>query len=203
MAKQVRYLRQVNTHLEDKYGAERAHEIMEKALKRYDELIDENKDEPREYYMHTRERIYPSIAVFDALLEEGVERSEAEAFVTDYYRWRSQGMASKIKVVFKIPGLYKIVPKFFFSLTQKSFGPKAGFSSENQLIGKGAMSFDMTECPYHKKCVHYGCPEIVKGFCDADDSCYGNMHPKISWDRTKTIGCGDDVCDFKVHIREN
>lgn len=65
------------------------------------------------------------------------------------------------------------------------------------------MSFDMTECPYHKKCVHYGCPEIVKGFCDADDICYGNMHPKISWDRTKTIGRGDDVCDFKVHIREN
>ena len=30
-----------------------------------------------------------------------------------------------------------------------------------------------------------------------------NTHPKISWDRTKTIGCGDDVCDFKVHIREN
>lgn len=117
MTKQVRYLRPVNTHLEDKYGAERAHEIMEKALKRYDELIDEKKDKPREYYIHTRERIYPSIAVFDALLEEGVERSEAEAFVTDYYRWRSQGMASKIKVIFKIPGLYKIVPKFFFSLT--------------------------------------------------------------------------------------
>ena len=117
MAKQVRYLKQVTPHLADKYGAERANAIMKKALKRYDELIDENRDEPQEYYMHTRERIYPSIAVFDALLDEGIERSEAEAFVTDYYRWRSQGMASKIKVIFKIPGLYKIVPKFFFNLT--------------------------------------------------------------------------------------
>ncbi|MBR2528085.1 MAG: L-2-amino-thiazoline-4-carboxylic acid hydrolase [Blautia sp.] len=43
----------------------------------------------------------------------------------------------------------------------------------------------------------------LKGFCDADDVCYGNMHPKISWDRTKTIGHGDDICDFKVHIKEN
>lgn len=202
MAKQVRYLRQVSPHLEDKYGAERANAIMEKALKRYGELISENKDEPREYYMHTRERIYPSVAVFDALLDEGVKRSEAEAFVTDYYRWRAQGMASKIKAVFKIPGLYRIVPKFFFNLTQKSFGPEAGFSSENQHLGKGEMHFDMTRCPYHEKCVHYGCPEIVKGFCDADDICYGNMHPKISWDRTKTIGHGYDVCDFKVHIKE-
>ncbi|WP_035799127.1 hypothetical protein [Butyrivibrio sp. NC3005] len=29
----------------------------------------------------------------------------------------------------------------------------------------------------------YGCPEIVKGFCDADDICYANMHSKLSWDR--------------------
>jgi len=202
MAKQVRYLREVTPHLEDKFGAEKAGLIIEKALKRYDELIDENRDEPKEYYMHTRERIYPSVAVFDALLEEGVGRTEAEAFVTDYYRWRSRGMASKIKAIFKIPGLYKIVPRFFFVMTEKSFGPKAGFTSENQYLGKGEMHFDMTVCPYHEKCVHYGCPEIVKGFCDADDICYGDMHPMISWDRTKTIGRGDDVCDFKVHIRE-
>ncbi len=45
------------------------------------------------------------------------------------------------------------------------------------------------------------CPEIVKGFCDADDICYGNMHPRISWDRTKTIGHGDGICDFKVRIK--
>jgi hypothetical protein len=50
------------------------------------------------------------------LLDEGVGREEAENFVTDYYRWRSSGMASRIKGLFKIPGLYKIVPKFFYSM---------------------------------------------------------------------------------------
>ncbi len=111
-------------------------------------------------------------------------------------------MASKIKAIFKIPGLYKIVPKFFFKLTQKSFGPKAGFSAKNLRIGKGEMSFDMTACQYYEKCVQYGCPEIVKGFCDADDICYGSMHPKISWDRTMTIGHGAEKCDFRVHIKK-
>ncbi len=202
MAKQVRYLKQVVSHLVEKYGEDKAKEIMTKAQKRYDELIEENKDEPKEYYMHTRERIYPSVAVFDALLDEGIERGEAEDFVTGYYRWRSGGMASKIRSVFRIPGLYKIVPKFFFSMTQKSFGPQAGFKAVNQYLGKGEMRFDMVRCPYYDKCLHYGCPEIVKGFCDADDICYGNMHPKISWDRTRTIGHGDGVCDFKVHIKE-
>ena len=202
MAKQVRYFRQVVSHLKNKYSQEKAEAIMSKALERYAELLEENKDEPKAYYMHTRERIYPSIATFDALLNEGIDRKEAENFVTDYYRWRSGGMASKIKVIFKIPGLYKLVPKVFFSMTQKNFGPGAGFVSKNQYLDKGEMRFDMVKCPYNDKCTKYGCPEIVKGFCDADDICYGNMHPKISWDRTKTIGHGDGVCDFKVRTRD-
>ncbi len=41
----------------------------------------------------------------------------------------------------------------------------------------------------------------VKGFCDADDICYGDMHPRISWNRTKTIGYGDDVRDCKASIK--
>ena len=45
-------------------------------------------------------------------------------------------------------------------------------------------------------------PEIVKGYCDADDICHGNMHPKLEWGRTKTLGHGGDVCDFKIRIRE-
>ncbi len=203
MAKEIRYFRQVISHLENKYGKDNAREIISKARERYSELLEENRDEPKEYYMHTRERIYPSIALFDALLSVGIYRKEAEDFVTDYYRWRSAGMASKIKTIFKIPGLYKIVPKFFYSMSQKSFGPSAGFASKNQYLNKTEMRFDMVKCPYNDKCTKYGCPEIVKGFCDADDICYANMHPKLSWDRTKTIGHGDEVCDFRVHIIES
>ena len=164
MTKLVRYFRQVVPHLEEKYGKYKAQVILQNALGRYDKLIDENKDEPKAYYMHTRERIYPSIAVFYALCDEGASRKEAENFVTDYYRWRSGGMASKIKAIFKIPGIYKIVPKVFYSMTEKSFGPQAGFASENQFLSKNEMRFDMVRCPYYDICTRYGCPEIVKGF---------------------------------------
>lgn len=200
MGRQIRYLRQVKSHLEEKYGNEKAQSVIRKAQERYDELVEENKNEPKEYYMHTRERIYPSIAVFDALLSEGIERKEAENFVTGYYRWRAGRVAPMIEAVFRMPGLYRIVPKFFYIMTQKSFGPQAGFKFENNYLGKGEMHFDMVKCPYHDTCLKYGCPEIVRGFCDADDICYGNMHPMLSWDRTKTIGHGDGICDFKIHI---
>lgn len=203
MAKQVRYFRELPPHLESKYGKEKATIILNKALQRYEELITENSDEPKAYYMHTRERIYPSIALFDALFSEGVSRKEAEEVVTGYYRWRSTGMASKIKSIFKIPGLYRIVPKFFSSIARKSFGPEAGFVSENHSVSKNEVRFDMVQCPYQMTCAKYGCPEIVKGFCDADDICYGHMHPKVIWGRTKTLGYGDGVCDFKITLKED
>ncbi len=201
MGKQVRYLRQIISHLEEKYGKEKTASIMEKAKKRYEELLEENKDEPKEYYMHTRERIYPAIAVFDAMTKEGIDRKETADFLVDYYKWRSSSLAPLIRKAFRIPGLYKIVPKFFFNMTNKSFGPDAGFASQDPYLSKTEVRFNMTKCPYNDKCTKYGCPEIVRGFCDADDICYGNMHPKLSWERTKTLGYGYDVCDFKVRIK--
>ena len=145
MAKKVKYLKQVAVHLERRYGQTKAQTIMGKALKRYEELIEENKDEPKEYYMHTRQRIYPSIAVFDAIISEGIDRGEAADFVVTYYKWRSSNLAPKLKAIMKIPGLYKVAPKFFYSMTRKSFGPQAGFASDNIHLGKNDMGFDMTK----------------------------------------------------------
>ncbi len=202
MAKQVRYFTQIVGHLNREFGQEKSEAIMAKALQRYDELLEENKDEAKECYIHTRERIYPAIACFDALLSEGVERKKAADFIVDYYKWRSGKLAPFIQKAFKIPGLYRIVPKFFMGMTEKSFGPKAGFASKDHFVSKDEVRLNMTRCPYFEKCKQYGCTEIVRGFCDADDICYGHMHPKLSWDRTKTIGYGYDVCDFKVRIRQ-
>lgn len=95
-----KYLKNIRSHLEEKYGKSKTDLIMEKALKRFDELIEENKDEPKEYYMHTRERIYPAIAAFDAMLSEGVDRKETAQFLVDYYKWRANTLAPKIKLIF-------------------------------------------------------------------------------------------------------
>ena len=202
MAKKVKYLAQIVYRLEEKYSKQKAQSIISKALKRYDEIILENKDEPKEHYMHTRQRIYPAIAIFDAMLSEGIDRKETSDFLVEYYKWRSSKIAPLIKIAFKIPGLYKAVPKYFFNMTQKSFGPHMGFESKDKYLSKTEMSFNMIKCPYFEKCKQYNCLEIVRGFCDADDICYGNMHPKLTWDRTKTLGYGKDCCDFKIRIKE-
>ena len=200
MSEKNRYLNQIVPHLEKKYGKAKTDEIMRFAWNRYHVICEENAEEPKSHYMHTRQRIYPAIAVFDAMLKNGIDRQETADFLIEYYKWRSGGVAPKVKMIFKIPGLYKIVPKFFFNMTQKSFGPQMGFGSENKYLSKEEMRFDMVVCPYQDKCVTYGCPEIVKGFCEADDVLYGELHPKLKWGRTKTLGKGGDCCDFKITI---
>ena len=154
MSQRVKYLVQIVPHLEERYGTAGAQAIVQRAVARYEELLEENADEPKAYHMHTRERIYPAIAAFEAMLAEGIERAEASDFLVGYYTWRAESMAAMVK------------------------------------------------CPYMDICVRYGCPEIVRGFCDADDVCYGNMHPKLSWERTKTLGHGHDCCNFKIRILE-
>ena len=124
MAKEVKYLKQVAVHLEKKYGTSKAQSIMERARKRYEELVEENKDEPKAYHMHTRQRIYPSIAVFDALISEGIAREESAEFVVSYYKWRSAKLAPTIQAIMKLPGLYKVAPKIV-----------RGFCDADEIVG--------------------------------------------------------------------
>lgn len=201
--KRVKYLVQLALHLEARFGETKAQAIVSSAFVRYDELLEENGDEPKAYHMHTRERIYPAIAAFYAMLGEGVDRAEAADFLVGYYTWRAGGMARVIKILLRIPGLYKVIPKLFFSMTQKAFGPQAGFAAKDSHLSKDEMRLNMVRCPYMDACVRYGCPEIVRGFCDADDVCYGDMHPKLTWERTKTLGYGFDACDFRIRIKKS
>ena len=202
MTKQPKYLRNMVPELKEKYGEEKAREILANAERRYAALIEENKDDPPAYSGQKRERIYPCIALFHALVDAGTEREEAAAFVTGYYRRLAERAAPVIRAVLKIPGLYRLVPKLFFDTALKHCVPEAGFLTENRFLSKTGMRFDMVKCPYQDSCVRYGCPELVKGFCDTDDICYGNMHSRLSWERTGTLGHGDALCDFKLRITE-
>ena len=100
-----------------------------------------------------------------------------------------------------IPGLYRKVPAIFAEQTPKLFGPAAGFAATEIQTTGGVWRIDMTKCPYHDACVQYGCPELCHCFCDSDDITYDGMHPKLLWHRTKTLGRGDDRCDFCLKIQ--
>lgn len=194
------FLQGIERFMSKFYDSDKIQRIMSFAWERYEELVAENQNEPKAMYIHTRERIYPGIAVFDSMIREGIAREEAARMIIDFYRWRSEKVARVIRKMFKVPMMYKIAPKLFYKATTKSFGKAAGFEANFYETSKDLLRFDMTVCPYYNICKKYGCPEIVAAYCEADDVCYGDMHPYLKWERTKTLGKGGDCCDFCIRI---
>ena len=86
-------------------------------------------------------------------------------------------------------------------MTRSNFGPKAGFQAVYYETTNKVLRFDMIKCPYFDICKAYGCEEIVRAYCHADDVCYGSMHPRIEWGRTQTMGDGGTCCDFKITVK--
>ena len=194
------FLNEISAMIRQRYG-EKHTAILASAWERYGALCAENTDEPKAVQTHTRRRIYPAIAVFESLVAVGISREDAAQLILDFYMTRAQKPAKAIQNLLKIPGLYKVVPKLFLMGVNKMFGPDAGFKAKHYEAEQCCFRIDMQECPYMNICRKYGCPEIVPAFCASDDVAYGNMHPKLIWGRTKTLGRGDESCDFKLTVK--
>ncbi|MBQ8642242.1 MAG: L-2-amino-thiazoline-4-carboxylic acid hydrolase [Clostridia bacterium] len=182
-------------------GKEPAEKIIEAAQGKYRELVAQNADESKAMHPHTRQRIYPGIALFQALTEAGVSRENAAEMFRLFYRQRAEKPAASIRKLLKIPGLYRLIPQIFRFMMKKSFGEDAGFRADFYNTPKDEFRADMVVCPYLAICRRYGCPEIVPAFCETDDVAYGNMHPCVIWGRTKTLGKGSDCCDFHIVLK--
>ena len=182
-------------------GPETGKTVMENAHRRYAELLEENKEEPKAMDPHTKARIYPAIAVFESLLDAGCSREEAAKVIYDFYDLFARKGGKILQTLLKAPGLYKKIPKVACGMIDKSFGADAGFTSVQRKVDQNGMHIDMLVCPYNDICRKYGCPEIIPAFCHSDDMAYGHMHPKLIWARTQTLGRGGDCCDFIIRVK--
>ncbi len=186
----------------EEIGKHKASRIAEAAQKRYEELLAENADDSNALKAHTFKRIYPSIAVYEAFQEEGIETEKAAWYIREYFQRFSAKIVPHLQRLIKVFGLARKIPKFFMKISVKSFGTDAGFEYEFPESHGNEARFNIVHCPYYETCKRYGCPEITTVFCDGDDAGYGNMHPKLIWGRTKTIGRGDECCNFLLQYRE-
>lgn len=169
--------------------------------KRLEELRQENAGASPEKQFHLEEQILPGIAIYETL-QTVLPKEKALQTVHGYVEQRAWKLKRIFRALLHIPGLYKKVPGIFSEQTTKMFGTAAGFvATEFQATG-GVWRIDMTKCPYHDTCVRYGCPELCPCFCDSDDITYDGMHPKLLWHRTKTLGRGDDCCDFCLKLKQ-
>ena len=183
-------------------GREKADLVALASQKRFAELLSENAGDREALRAHTFKRIYPAIAVYEALKAQGVAPEKAVWYIREYFQRFAASYVPHLQRTIRVFGLAKKIPKLFMKISLRSFGPDAGFEYEFPEIQGNEARFNIVRCPYMETCIRYGCPELTRVFCDGDDAGYGNLHPKLKWGRTKTIGRGGDCCDFLLQYRD-
>ena len=178
---------------------EREAELNSAFEKRLGELRSEHAGASRQRMRHLESQIMPGIAAYETL-QTVMPKEEALRTVHGYVEERAYRLKKIFLRLMRIPGLYKKGPGIFAAQTPKFFGISAGFEANEIRTTGGVWRIDMTRCPYHDECVRCGCPELCHCFCDSDDITYDGLHPKLIWQRTMTLGRGDDGCDFCMKV---
>ena len=186
--------------LEEEFKRNGWNDLLEDVYARTAELVQDNENASKGVLEHF-EQILPCIAFYEVLLKKEGSKERALEIFEQYCFIKIIKMAKWIPVIMKIPGLYKTIPSLMNKMLDAKFGTKAKFSYIRRDC-KNGFAVDMVKCPYVETCKKYGCPELTQFFCKSADYCYGNMHPKLIWARTKTLGTGGDCCDFKLYIKE-
>ena len=181
---------------------DRAQALTDAFHRRLEQLRAENTGESKEKLRHLESQIMPGVAAYETL-QSVMPKEEAFKTVHGYVEKKAWRMRRAILKLMRLPGLWRLVPALFAKGTRKIFGETAGFAARELQTGGGVWRIDMIKCPYHDACVRYGCPELCPCFCDSDDITYDNMHPRLRWRRTKTLGRGGDCCDFCLKIQED
>jgi len=176
--------------------------ITAKAERRFTELLGENAGESRALQAHTVKRIYPGIAVYEAMRSENIPEEKAVWYLREYFQRFCAKAVPVMKGVIALPGVHQKFPELFVKIAQKSFSEEAGFVYEWPELEEDTYGFDIVKCPYYDTCKRYGCPEIVTAFCDSDDASYGDLHKNLIWKRTGTIGHGCPLCDFRIQLKK-
>lgn len=195
-------LKQNQPLLLELYDVTQTGRILDAAQAEYDRLCADHADQVKAVKQHTFDQIYPNVALYRALQTCGIPQPEALDFLDMSCCKLAEPKAKSMQMLCKIPGVYKLMPRIFTSVAKGQFGEAAGFRATYYDCGKHRSKFDMTHCLYYDTCTECGCPELTKCFCHTDDVTDGNIHPKLLWNRTQTIGEGADFCDFDLLVRE-
>ncbi len=99
----------------------------------------------------------------------------------------------------------RLPPRLFIELCRiiacTAFGNGAGFERRDISRDAKEVRFDVLFCPYVRIMTELGCAEACPVVCRQDEYTYGGMRG-VLFERTKTLGRGDEKCDFCYRLKE-
>lgn len=183
--------------LKERMDLPEAEKLWKNAHKRLYKFYAEHTDVPKGVRMHTDNFIFPAAAIYLAIKEKDADL--AYDVMKKKMAEKSKKMGSMIAKNCEHAWFRKFFLGMWGPMSHKMFGESSGFQNVFYPKEKGCFRMDVTACPYHKYLTELGCPELNILFCENDVYTYGNL-PGLKFTRTKTIGAGDEVCDFKMEL---
>ena len=185
------------TENQKRFSSSDIEKIWANAEKRLFDMYVGHTDLPKGVSAHTDNFIFPAAAIYLSMKE--IDKDAAYEIMKKVMAEKSDKFGKTLAKWCHIPGFKKFFLNMWDSISRKSFGETAGFKNVFYPKEKGSFRMDITQCPYHKYLTEAGCPELNILFCENDIHSYGNL-PGLKFTRTKTIGAGDDLCDFKMEL---
>lgn len=146
---------------------------------------------------HYEEGILPSLALYQTLREAGQDQDAVLAEMDRIIaaQVEQSGRQRLVQILGRVPDPFAVV-RFLNRWVMKYRYPPEGWRFEWVEDSDRCIAYDAHECFYLNVLTTYGAPELTAHLCAVDDLLYGDL-PGISWQRTKTLGRGDDRCDFR------
>lgn len=186
--------KQINDFLNEEFGLENGKEMFSKQEVILDNLIKNIKDKSKNQKKTLIQTILPRIALYKAMLKNELSDEEVYKHMQKYMMdiVAKQKHLSMIKME-KVPCFYFLYSNIFLKVVRKT---DLWESTQN----KEKNSFDVTmkKCLWHTACVENDCAKLCHLFCDVDNVTYGGLE-KLGFSRTKTLGYGEDCCDFHFY----
>jgi hypothetical protein len=183
-------------------GPNRTPDVINHARMQFLALYKNRKDyQNKALQNHLERSILPGIALYQSILAFGYPQEQALVIMEAAFREWVKPTRKRIVGLGRLPFYFHLMRVMIKPMMIKNF-PESGWKIEWKNLDRKLIAFDMKSCFYLDVLMEFGVPELTPMYCWLDDQIYEGVSPYVKWDRTKTLGRGDDCCDFKF-IRVN
>ncbi|MEW6716139.1 MAG: L-2-amino-thiazoline-4-carboxylic acid hydrolase [Chloroflexota bacterium] len=184
--------------LEKEYGEVKATLLITQAQKCYEEL---HRYRPRFSHPPLRlqvvKNILPGLALYKTLRLAGEGQESALALMESMLRATFSGSIKMVSLLKYLPcDHFNFFRKANLWMVRLGFPPQ-GWEMELIEDSANALAYNAHRCMYLEVLRAYDAPELTPLFCQTDDWIAEALPKTIRWERTKTIGRGENCCDFR------
>lgn len=178
-------------------GEAEAERLVALAQARYDELYaGQPRPASRALRFHLERSMLPGLALYQTLLEEGDDREQALAEMEHVMAVTSEPLRRSMALLARLPDPFAVFRRVEPWVVRLGFPPE-GWEMEPVEEGEDCIAFNVRRCFYLDTLRSYGAPELTPVYCGGDDVVFPALAPSITWERTMTLGRGDDYCNFR------